>query len=357
MSNYIEFDDRAAFHPGYYIKEIVDESGLTQEDFARRLGTTPKNLSVLLSGKQSLSIDIAGKLARMLGTTITYWLNLQQTYDIKQAEFLSLKELEREKDAFKLIDYKYFREHFNLPDLPRNIAGQIKSLRDFLLISSLSVLEERDLAISFRSYSDALGRSNIVNANAMVQVAINMALKIDAPRFNRKKFDQAVAFALTQTKNHSGFLPIVQEAFREAGVILIVLPNLKNSGINGATKKLGQKVLLMLNDRRHYADTFWFTLFHEIGHILHGDFGITLDGEAEDYADRYAREALIPQDKYEAFTAQHKTFDEAIIRDFADSIDQDPGIVFGRLQKDGKIPYTQTDMSKRLRTTYTVRFS
>ena len=37
MSNYIEFENKIAFHPGYYIKEIVDESGLTQEDFAKRL--------------------------------------------------------------------------------------------------------------------------------------------------------------------------------------------------------------------------------------------------------------------------------------------------------------------------------
>ena len=49
MSNYIEHNDKIAFHPGYYIKEIVDESGLTQEDFAKRLDTTPKNLSLLIS--------------------------------------------------------------------------------------------------------------------------------------------------------------------------------------------------------------------------------------------------------------------------------------------------------------------
>ena len=40
MSNYIEYNDTVAFHPGYYIKEIMDESGLTQKDFAKRLGTT-----------------------------------------------------------------------------------------------------------------------------------------------------------------------------------------------------------------------------------------------------------------------------------------------------------------------------
>ena len=78
MSNYIEYQDRVAFHPGYYIKEIVEETGVTQEDFAKRLGTTPKNLSILINGEQSLSIDLASRLSRMLGTSIAYWLNLQQ---------------------------------------------------------------------------------------------------------------------------------------------------------------------------------------------------------------------------------------------------------------------------------------
>ena len=48
MSNYIEYGDRIAFHPGYYIKEIIDESGLTQQDFAKRLDTTPKACLLIL---------------------------------------------------------------------------------------------------------------------------------------------------------------------------------------------------------------------------------------------------------------------------------------------------------------------
>ena len=39
MSNYIEYNDKIAFHPGYYIKEIIEESGLSQKDFAKRLDT------------------------------------------------------------------------------------------------------------------------------------------------------------------------------------------------------------------------------------------------------------------------------------------------------------------------------
>ena len=113
MSNYIEYNDKIAFHPGYYIKEIIEESGLSQKDFAKRLDTTPKNLSILVRGEQSLSIDIAMKLSRMLGTSVDYWLNLQKSYDALIAEFESSKELEQERRIFKEEFSSTFSTHIS----------------------------------------------------------------------------------------------------------------------------------------------------------------------------------------------------------------------------------------------------
>ena len=353
MSNYIELNGKIAFHPGYYLKEIIEESGLTQEDFARRLGTTPKNISVLVHGEQSLSIDIASKLSRMLGTSVQYWLNIQQSYDEMVAERLSFEELKREREVFKHIDYKYFRENFGLPNYPRKVDLQIEATREKLGVSSLSVLKEEDLAVNFRSSTNNLSESNIINANVMVQIAINETLKADLPKYNKKKFENAVEFALTQTKNHEGFLPLVSRAFNDAGVMLVVLPNLKNSGINGATKKVGSNIMLMVNDRRHYADTFWFTMLHEAGHILKGDYGITVEG-SEEGADEFAKNKLIPPEAFELFIEHNKIYNVYNIKEFADSINQDPGIVYGRLQKEGKIPFSETNMAYVLRHTYNV---
>ncbi len=179
MSNYIEYKDKIAFHPGYYIEEIVEESGLTLEELSKRLKTTPKNLNILIRGEKNLSIDMAYKLSEILGTTVEYWLTLQKLYDKMQAEFLA--DINLEKEVFKDLDYKYFEHYFGLPNLPRKIDEQIKCVRDFLSVQSLTVLKEKDLAVSFRSYSRKLSTSNIVNANAMVQIAINLALKTDSP--------------------------------------------------------------------------------------------------------------------------------------------------------------------------------
>lgn len=355
MSNYIEYNDTIAFHPGYYIKEIVDESGLTQEDFAKRLDTTPKNLSILIRGEQSLSVDIAMKLARMLGTSVNYWLNLQNAYDALIAQFKSEEELEEERKVFEYLDYKYFRDNYGLPDLPRQKDEQIKQVREFLNVATLTVFKKRDMAVSFRSAAKEITEESTVKANVMVQIAANKALEIEAPKFNKKKFEEAVKYALTLTRNHKKFYPLICNAFLETGVIFVVLPNISGSKTNGATKKLGNNIVLMVNDRRLYADSFWFTLFHEIGHIMNGDYGISFEketGEQEEAADKYAENSLIPLESYREFLAQ-KSFDIQAIKAFANQIERDPGIVLGRLQNDGIISSDDLTM-KSLRHKYKI---
>ena len=177
MSNIFEFNNQIAFHPGYYIKEYIDGIGLTQEDFAKRLGTTPKNLSYLIRGEQSLSPEIALKLSSLIGTSVNYWLNLQSKYDSLKAEFSAEKEKEKERELFKLIGYKYFKDNFNLPDLPKKIDEQIIELRRFLGVSSLTVFTNKDMYVNFRGADLKKYDNNIIKANIMVQIATNLALK------------------------------------------------------------------------------------------------------------------------------------------------------------------------------------
>lgn len=357
MSSYVEYNDKIAFHPGYYIKEIIEDSGLTQEDFAKRLDTTPKNLSYLVRGEQSLSVDIAMKLSRMLGTSINYWLNLQQTYDTLIAEMDYQKEIKLEKEVFKELDYGYFKKYFGMPDLPRKINEQIDVVRSFLQVSTLMVFKKRDMAVSFRNCGKNMNDGNIIKANIMVQIAINKARTIDTPKFSRSKFETASEYALSLTNNHKGFYPILREKFREAGVIFVVLPNLPGSKTNGATKKIGDNILLMVNDRRLYSDSFWFTLFHEIGHIINGDYGITFDEEGyEDAADKYAADKLIPPEKYQTFI-QADRFDVDSISKFAKLIERDPGIILGRLKNDGKVSYDNWQLTTAFTHQYKIKYS
>ena len=86
MSNVKEYKDIVAFHPGYYIADIIDDMEISQNEFAARMGTTAKTLSKLINGQANISNDLATKLSVMLGTSVEVWQNLQNTYDQKLLE-------------------------------------------------------------------------------------------------------------------------------------------------------------------------------------------------------------------------------------------------------------------------------
>ena len=81
-----EYKDLIAFHPGYYIKEIIDEINVTQEEFAKILGATVKHLSDIIRGEVQISKDIAVSLSKLLGTSAEVWLNLQNAFNDKVLE-------------------------------------------------------------------------------------------------------------------------------------------------------------------------------------------------------------------------------------------------------------------------------
>ena len=89
MTNKIfEYKDLIAFHPGQYLGELIEDYEMTQKEFAERLGVSEMSLSKLVDGEESISNDIARKLAKVTNISMITWLNLQNVYDVKMAEIL-----------------------------------------------------------------------------------------------------------------------------------------------------------------------------------------------------------------------------------------------------------------------------
>ena len=87
-STIVEYKDLIAFHPGQYVGELIEDYNMTQKEFAEKLGVSPKMIRKLVKGEQSISNDIAENLAKLTNISMQTWLNLQNAYDIKMAEFL-----------------------------------------------------------------------------------------------------------------------------------------------------------------------------------------------------------------------------------------------------------------------------
>ena len=108
MNSVKEHADIIAFHPGYYIAEIIEDMNISQAEFAARMGTSTKTLSLLINGQSNITNDLAKKLSLMLGTSVELWQNLQNTYDQKLIEIQQNKDFEEQEEIADYIDFETF---------------------------------------------------------------------------------------------------------------------------------------------------------------------------------------------------------------------------------------------------------
>ncbi len=73
-------------HPGEVLGDELAELDLSANAFARSLGVPTNRVTAILNGTRGVSADNALRLARYFGTSPQFWLNLQQSYDLKIAE-------------------------------------------------------------------------------------------------------------------------------------------------------------------------------------------------------------------------------------------------------------------------------
>jgi hypothetical protein len=184
------------------------------------------------------------------------------------------------------------------------------------------------------------------------------AQKIPTAPFEPSTFAGVLRDLRTLTlKEPTEFVPVLQENCAKAGVAVVFVPSLPGVRAYGVSRWLhSSKALIQLSLRGKTDDHLWFAFYHEAGHITkHGKRAVFVeesDGESasrdprEAEADSFAQEHLIPSDEYERFCA-NQDFSVAAIRRFAGKIGIAPGIVAGRLQHEGKIPFSRANQLKR----------
>lgn len=356
--NKIEYEELIAFHPGYYIKDYIDDQGITQEELAKRLQVTPKYVSDLVNGRINLTDEMVLRLSVVFGTSTAMWLHLNQRYIEKKLEIEKRIQLDEECELVRQMDYKFWVD-LGVVKATRIATEKVMELQRYFKVSSLRVLQQRDFLVQYRTCISEVTDVNVMNANAWVQTAINIGSGMDVEVYDKKKLSKALPEIRSMTVQDPGkFYPQLKELLANCGVALVLLPNLKNCGVNGAVKWLGKdKVVLALNDRRKYADTFWFALFHELGHVLQQRIKVLLVSEKnkvdletdeliqklEMEADLFSQDILIPRAKYSEFLRENPCgFTADAIEAFAGKINILPGIVVGRLQQDKHLTYQTT---------------
>lgn len=342
-------------HPGRIIARELDFLGMTQKMLSERTGLSEKQLSLIINGSASITADTAALLSNAIGGSAMYWSNLDSSYRALKAQQQMRKRAEREVGLVQTenftLAYTELVGHGYMTKVKDPIT-RVLSFWCFFGVNSLNAIETTE-ATAFRKGNGK--KYNPIALAAWIRCGEREATKRRISEYDSKRLQQALPEIrrITATSVQDDPLGGVTEILAECGVIVVLLPHFKGTYVNGATKWLGNNPIIQVSIRGKNADRLWFTLFHEIGHILkHSKQGyVSCDGDnsaQEQEANDFAAESLLPRKDYDTFR-YGGDYSRSAILDFANKLQVDPGVILGRLQHDGLVPFRcMNDLHKKL---------
>lgn len=330
------FEPDYAVPPGETLKEVMESMEMTQKELAVRCELTVQSLNRIFKGQQAISYETANSLELVTDVPASFWNNLEAQYREQLAKLEEHVKLEAEKAWLKKVPIKELIERDHISE-NSDKALMVREVLSFYGVRSVNAWNELWQKPQVAARRSTCFESYPERTAAWLRMGELKAHKIKCKPFNKLSFTEALNDIRSLTaKDPDVFVPKIKKMCEQNGVSLVLVPELSRVPWNGATKWLTpDKAMIILSLRGKREDKFWFTFFHEAGHILHDskkDIFIN-DGKAEDEreikADKFASNLLIPQ-KYNRLIINSSS--DLELKQIAKKLDISTGIVVGRYQ-------------------------
>jgi HTH-type transcriptional regulator / antitoxin HigA len=345
-----------AVPPGETLVELLDQRAMTQTDLARRLGVSLKHTNQVIKGAASISAELSLGLEKVLDVPASFWLNRESLFRAALARASEAQDLSKWIDWAKLFPIKDLKERGFISG-DANGVGVVEELLRFLGIATPEAWQET--AAAYR-------RSRRFKSDPYALAAWLRAAEIEATQIEARPYDgDRLVAALKEVRGLTclhprEWHPRLIELCAGAGVAFVLMDTFKGARANGATRWLTpRKALVQLSLRYAWEDIFWFTFFHEAGHVLlHRKKEVFLEGltpsdddlaqqwdDLEREADLFASRTLIPHER----EPELATLAIKDIPAFANELGVAPAIVVGRMQHEKHLLFSQgNDLRRRL---------
>jgi len=344
MSDKNQYRPEVVSAPGETLLEVLDERGMSQAELAGRTGRPLKTINEIVKGKAAITPETAIQLERVLGIPASFWNN-------REAEYR--ESLARQKERAQLKESAH-----RLEDIPtramqklgwitpeRDPAKKLEQVLGFFGVASVEALESRGLEARFRQSSAF--EANPIAVGAWLRKGHLDADRIDCAPFDAARFREVLVEARRLCAGMpDDFAQRLVTLCASAGVAVVFVPELPGTHLSGAARWLTPaKALIQLSLRHKSDDHFWFSFFHEAGHILlHGRKKVFIDAgdgagtEEEREADRFASDTLIDPAEWRRFLDAGRYTKAAIVQLSAE-VGVSPGVVVGRLQHEKRLAF------------------
>ncbi len=325
------------------LRRHLSERGWTQVDLAYAIGKTTAAVSEIIQGKRTVSPEIAALLAAAFDTDAAYWLALT-AQRVRQDELSSTRARSRMLTVAPVREM--IRRHW-IQDVASTDALE-SELKAFFRVDDLDV--DPQLSVVTRKS----GPETLTPAQrAWCFRAKNLGSDMIGKPFDPAAIESCVK-RLRLLTTAAAELRQVARTLNEFGIRFVVVEPLSGTRVDGATMWADeQRPIIAMSLRLDRIDNFWFTLFHELSHVRHGD-ALSVDddltGESAEFsavkipterrADTEASEAIVPPDKLVSFIRRvGPLYSKKRIIQFAHRVRVHPGLILGQLQCRGEIPY------------------
>jgi Zn-dependent peptidase ImmA (M78 family) len=340
------------------INEILEKSFNTQEDnslallLKNKLKSSGLNKTQFekLAGLQRRSLDgILKKTSKQ--TDIINLLKLGEFLDLSFEELLILHFNNRPSDEIKELqtsmELTYINKYFDLKTLSSlGFIGKDNSLEDLknriCLFFGIDSIYDYEKELNEALYS----RTKKTFSDKMKDFWIKSSYKyfelIDNPNdYSRNELIDLIPKIKPYTQNVENGLLTVFQALYNIGITVVFQPKLPKTQIRGATFLINEKPCIVITDLNKNYATVWFSLIHELHHVLF-DLEIIektkyhLTGEPdlflmqEDKANEFASEYLISKEKMRYI--EKLIHNPLMVNKFAKECQIHPSIIYSQYQ-------------------------
>jgi HTH-type transcriptional regulator/antitoxin HigA len=340
--------------PGDTMTDILRERDLSEVEFAKQIGQTNEEAQDLLHGRATITIGIARQLERALGASVEFWMSRDVQYRHDVARLEAEPEWLQELPVGDMIRFGWISP---VPHPSEEVAACLRFFGVPSVRAWRRVYGELQQMVAFRtspSFDSSPGAVAAWLRQGEIQTGGLKCGSWDATRFEKSL--QAIR-PLTRLKDPGSFIPKLQNLCAAAGVAVAVVRPPTGCRASGATRFFSpKKALLLLSFRYLSDDHFWFTFFHEAGHLLLHDGGrlflegVDMDSTPEEQeANEFAARTLIPTEYQNELLSLRVNSREAAreVIKFAQRLGISPGIVVGQLQHYQRIKPHRLNSVKR----------
>jgi HTH-type transcriptional regulator/antitoxin HigA len=336
-----QYHPESVTHPGETLREKLQELNMGAKEFALKAGKPEKTITQVLKGNSSITPDMAIQFERILKIPARFWLRYQMAFDEYKARVKEEEKLLEAESWAKLMPYAAMVK-LGWVEKTSKIKEKVHYLYNFFGIASHEAwsnyyckeMLKAQFRISLKHTSQPHGIS------AWLRQGEIQSQGLSASSFDAKKFKENLYhIKKLMVSDKDDFFTELQELCLDAGVKVLYTPCLPKAAVSGATRWLGDSPLIQLSGRYMRNDIFWFTFFHEAGHILlHGKKYIYLElkndsigendkeREANDFATKWTF-----SEKQEAEFLALGNFKHLTIETYAAKVETLPCIIIGRM--------------------------